>query len=141
MSRGDIAQLIESASDASLTLIPAGDRLRVRGTEPVLADDLVEDLRRWKPAILDHLREDAERRRQAAVWDACDRLAELYRRAGKLSDWLTPAVKTTEAAVERFWIEARRTDDGEPFHRALEEWEGTTTDAIIRAASRGANNG
>ncbi len=102
------AQLIESASDAGLTLIPTGDRLRVRGAEPVLADDLLEDLRRWKPAILDHLREDAERRHQVAVWDACDRLDELYRRVGKPSDWLTPAVKTTEAAVEWFWIEARR---------------------------------
>ena len=48
---GDVLQLIESATDAGLTLIPAGDRLRVRGAEPMLAD-LLEELRRWKPAIL-----------------------------------------------------------------------------------------
>ena len=104
------AQLIEAADARGVELIPSGDKLRVRGAEPVLAD-LLEDLRRHKPAIFTRLREHAERRRQAAVSAACDRLEEVYRRAGNLSDWMTASVGKAEAEVEWFWIEARRTDD------------------------------
>ena len=54
---------------------------------------------------------------------------------------MAPAVQSAEAELERRWIEARRTDNDEPFLTALQEWERATTDAIIRAASRGAKNG
>ena len=44
-----------------------------------------------------------------------------------------------EAAVEWFWLEARRIDDDELFFTALQEWERTTMNAIHAATQRTTN--
>ena len=130
---GDVAELLVSVADAGLTLIPAGDRLRVRGPEPMPAQ-LLDELRRSKPAILTHLREQAERHRQSEAWAVGDRLADLYQRSGSPADWLTPPAEMAESEVEWFWCEARRTGDDAAFLVALQQWEVLTAEAIRTAA-------
>ena len=53
----DAETIIRQAHDLGITLRPAGDRIEYAPKE-LAADDFVESLRRYKTAILEHLRED-----------------------------------------------------------------------------------
>ena len=55
--------LVERVQEAGASLSVNGDKLRVRTTAP-MPDELVEELRQAKPALLEHLRGDG--------WDAED---------------------------------------------------------------------
>lgn len=89
-----VADLLERVSDAGLVLIPNGERLRVRGEEP-MPEDLLEELRQQKPAVLAELCQQWEREREAAAADYWHRLADLHARAGGPSAdlWLTDGVR------------------------------------------------
>lgn len=90
-----------------------------------------------QPSDSVHQADASERDRQAAAWAAGDRLANLYERAGRPSNWLTRAVWMAEAAVEWRWLEARETGSERQFRAAVDDWEHAAAVAI-RAAGEAA---
>ena len=79
---------------------------------------------------------EAEREHSAdAAWE---RLRELYDRAGRPRDWLTPSVRSAVEDVEALWLAARlERARNAPFLRALDLWESVASVAITIAGEEG----
>lgn len=131
-----VAELLDRARRHGVEMEPAGDRLKLRAPERP-PDDLLDDLRRHKPALLEAL--EAERAREAVVDEAWRRLQALYLRAGQPSGWLTDDVRDAEEEAEALWRSARCASRFDAdFRHALARWEHLAADAIRHAAERGA---
>ena len=110
------ADLVHEVEVAGGRLIPLGDgRLRVTAPQP-LSGELVDRLRRYKPAILAHLKHPNERSRTGPArrpgWDAeTSALIEWFKGTEPPTKPFELSKGVTVAAPKRFW-EALRRDIG-----------------------------
>lgn len=125
-------ELLERARAADVQIAVRGGELCVKTAAPP-PDGLLDALRAHKPLLLAAL---AERRREAAVTDAWDRLCLRYERCGRPQGWLTTKVREEEAKVERSWLEARDNPAADArFHANLQAWF-HAADTSIEVVSR-----
>ena len=127
------AELLERARAADVQVAVRGGELCVK-TASSPPDGLLDALRAHKPQLLAAL---AERRREAAVADASDRLCLRYERCGRPQGWLTTKVREEEAKVERSWLEAVKDPGADAlFHANLQTWFQAADASIEAAGSR-----
>lgn len=111
-----------------------GDLIKYSPPDVVDGDaELLDAMRRNKPALL------AELRRDAAVADAWEFLRAYHARAGQPAGWFTADVHSAEVVVSELWVSSRNNpDDDARFKVALGRWVAVTRAAIEEAtADRG----